>query len=132
MQWYPLRCFHKGANIYYIVYTRHKLRKNYYQNNKIKMHQSSKLLVTYKERSCFDHSDYQTHLMYAEVAWVLVSSETHVQPQIILDPDYLPNYPFVYYDYDYNSNGKIASKSCHRKRRHIFRCIESKSRRLWM
>ena len=80
------------------------------------MHQSSKLLVTYKERSCFDHSDYQTHLMYAEVAWVLVSSETHVQPQIILDPDYLPNYPFVYYDYDYNSNGKIASKSCHRKR----------------
>ena len=27
------------------------------------------------------------HLMYSEVAWVLVSLGTHVQPQIILDPD---------------------------------------------
>ena len=26
------------------------------------------------------------HLMYAEIAWVLVSSRTQVQPQIILDP----------------------------------------------
>ena len=32
------------------------------------------------------------HLMYSEVAWVLVSSGTQVQPQIILDPDYLPDY----------------------------------------
>ena len=31
------------------------------------------------------------HLMYAEVAWVLVSSGTQVQPQIILYPDYLPD-----------------------------------------
>ena len=30
--------------------------------------------------------------MYAEVALVLVSSGTQVQPQIILDPDYLPDY----------------------------------------
>ena len=37
--------------------------------------------------------------MYAEVAWVLVSSETQVQPQIILDPDYLPDYLSVSYDY---------------------------------
>ena len=30
--------------------------------------------------------------MYAEVAWVLVSSGTQNQPQIIHDPDYLPDY----------------------------------------
>ena len=39
--------------------------------------------------------------MYAEVAWVLVSSITHVQPQIILDPDYLPDYLSVSYGYDF-------------------------------
>ena len=37
--------------------------------------------------------------MYSEVAWVLVSSGTQVQPQIILDPDYLPDDLFVSYDY---------------------------------
>ena len=36
--------------------------------------------------------------MYAEVAWVLVSSGTQVQPQVILDPDYLPDYLSVSYD----------------------------------
>ena len=39
------------------------------------------------------------HLMYAEVAWVLVSSGTQVQPQVILDPGYLPDYLSVSYDY---------------------------------
>ena len=39
------------------------------------------------------------HLKYAEVAWVLVSSGTQVQSQIILDPDYLPGYLSVSYDY---------------------------------
>ena len=39
------------------------------------------------------------HLMYAEVAWVLVSSTTQVQPQIILDPDYLPDHLSVSHDY---------------------------------
>ena len=38
--------------------------------------------------------------MYAEVAWVLVSLGTQVQLQIILDPDYLPDYLSVSYDYD--------------------------------
>ena len=38
--------------------------------------------------------------MYAEVAWVLVSSGTQVQAQITLDPDYLPDYFSVPYDYD--------------------------------
>ena len=37
--------------------------------------------------------------MYAGITWVLVSSGTQVQPQKILDPDYLSDYPFVSYDY---------------------------------
>ena len=38
--------------------------------------------------------------MHSEVAWVLVSSRTPVQLQIILKPDYLPNYLSVSYDDD--------------------------------
>ena len=34
----------------------------------------------------------------SEIAWVLVSSGTQVQPQIILEPDCLPYYLFVSYD----------------------------------
>ena len=37
--------------------------------------------------------------MYSEVAWVLVSSGTQVQSQIILVPDYLPDYLSVFCDY---------------------------------
>ena len=48
------------------------------------------------------------HLMYAEVAWVLVSLGTQVQPQVILDPNYLPDYLSVSYDYD-----EIQMKSCY-------------------
>ena len=40
--------------------------------------------------------------MYAVVAWVLVSSGTKAQPQVILDPDYLPDYLSVCYDYETN------------------------------
>ena len=40
------------------------------------------------------------HLMYPEVAWVLVSSGTQVQLQIILNLDYLPDYIFVSNDYE--------------------------------
>ena len=39
------------------------------------------------------------HLMYAKIAWVLVSSVTQVQSQVILDIDYLPDYISVSYDY---------------------------------
>ena len=38
------------------------------------------------------------HLMYSEVAWVLVSSGPQFQPQLILVPDYLS----VSYDYGQN------------------------------
>ena len=47
----------------------------------------------------FQHIQY-LHLMYAEVVWVLVSLGTQVQPQIILDPDYLLDYLFVSDDYE--------------------------------
>ena len=39
------------------------------------------------------------HLMDSEVAWILVSSGTQVHPQITLNPDYLPEYLSVSYDY---------------------------------
>ena len=65
------------------------------------IYQCSKKLVTYKEYCCFDHSDFPAHSMFtsdvAEVAWV--SSGTQVQPQVILDPDYLQDYLSVSYDY---------------------------------
>ena len=48
--------------------------------------------------------------MYAEVAWVLVSSGTQVQPQIILDPDYLLDYLSVSYDYDRFNHCKHCMK----------------------
>ena len=35
------------------------------------------------------------YLMYSDVAWALLSLGTQVQPQIILDPDYLHDYPSV-------------------------------------
>ena len=41
-----------------------------------------------------------SHLRYSEVASVLVSLGTQVQPQILLDPEYLPDYLCVSYDYD--------------------------------
>ena len=49
----------------------------------------------------FQHIQF-LHLMYAEVAWVLVPSGPQVQPQIIPDPDYLPDYLSVSYDYANN------------------------------
>ena len=39
------------------------------------------------------------HLMNSEVAWVVVSLETQIQLQIILDPDFLPDYLSVSYNY---------------------------------
>ena len=66
------------------------------------------------------------HLMYAEVAWALVSSGAQVQPQIILSPDYLPDYLSV--SYDYGSTNPITSIffffsffTCHRHNsKHLF------------
>ena len=33
--------------------------------------------------------------MYSEVAWVLVSSGAQVQPQITVNPDDTPDFPFL-------------------------------------
>ena len=49
-------------------------------------------IVTFRHIRCL-------HQMYAEVAWVLVFSGTQVQSQVILDPNYLPHYLSVSYDY---------------------------------
>ena len=38
--------------------------------------------------------------MYAEVAWLLVTSGTQAQPQVIFNSDYLPDYLSVSYGYD--------------------------------
>ena len=38
--------------------------------------------------------------MSSEVTWVLLSSGTQVQLQIILKPDYLPDYLSISYDYE--------------------------------
>ena len=57
------------------------------------MYQSSKELLTFR------HIQY-LHLMYAEIAWGLVSLGVHVQPQVIVDPDYLPDYLSISYGYD--------------------------------
>ena len=49
-------------------------------------------ILTFRDIQCL-------HLMYAEVAWVLVSSGTQVQLQVIPDPDYLPDYLSISHDY---------------------------------
>ena len=54
-----------------------------------------------KEYSCFDLAHIQcSHLMYSEVAWVVVSSWSQVRLQIILDPDCLADHLSFSYDYD--------------------------------
>ena len=54
---------------------------------------------SHKEYSCFDFPAHRFHLMNSEVVWVLVSSGTQVQPQIIPDPEYLPDYISVSQNY---------------------------------
>ena len=49
------------------------------------------------------------HLINSEAALVLVSSGTQVQPQIMLDPDYLLDYLSVSYDYGNNSSFKRSA-----------------------
>ena len=39
------------------------------------------------------------YLMNSKVAWVLVSFGTQVQPQIILNPEHLPDYRSMSYDF---------------------------------
>ena len=55
-------------------------------------HIKNKVVLIFRHIQCL-------HLIYSEVDWVLVSSGTQVQPQIILDPDNLPDYLSLSYDY---------------------------------
>ena len=68
------------------------------------MYQCSKKLVKYKEYSCFDHSDFAIYSMFTfDVYWGSLGTTifgSQVQPQIVLDPDYLPDYLSVFDDYD--------------------------------
>ena len=49
--------------------------------------------------SCFDFPAHSMFTFDKEVAWVLVSSGSQTQPQIILNPDYLPDYLSISNDY---------------------------------
>ena len=52
------------------------------------------------------------HFMNFEVAWALVSFRTLFQPQIVLDPGYLPDYLSVSYHYNFTIfSGFSASKT---------------------
>ena len=55
-------------------------------------HIKNKVALVFRHIQCL-------HLMNSEIAWVLVSSGTQVQLQIILNPDYIPDYLSVSYDY---------------------------------
>ena len=56
-------------------------------------HINNTVVLTFRYIQCL-------HLMNFEVAQILVSLETQVHPQIILDPDFLPDYLSISYDYD--------------------------------
>ena len=49
--------------------------------------------------------------MYSDIAWVLVSSRTQVQPEIILDSDYLPDYLSISHDYNISKYNPLADSS---------------------
>ena len=49
-------------------------------------------------------------LMNSDVAWVLLSSGSQVQPLIKLDPDYLPDYLSVSYDYDLENESLVLDE----------------------
>ena len=69
------------------------------------MYECSKKLATCKEHCCFHYSDFSAHS-----TWVLVSSGTQVQPQVILDPDYLSDYLSVSYDYGSRNSAGVKSR----------------------
>ena len=59
----------------------------------------------------FSRNNQCLHLMNSEVAWVLVSLGTQAQPQIMLDPDHLSDYLYVFSDYVKSNH--IFCKNCH-------------------
>ena len=61
--------------------------------------------------------------MYAEIAWVLVSSGTQVQPQVMLDPDCLPDYLSVSYDYAISENVWNGTEIFELVKNIVLRCL---------
>ena len=76
---------------------------------------------SYSEKTCRENADASRphkilrfsrtfnvclHLMYFEAAWGLVSPKAQVFPQIILNPDCLPNYLSVSCDYGWFKQNK--------------------------
>ena len=61
--------------------------------------------------------------MYAEIAWVLVSWRTQVQPEVIADADYLPDYLYVFMTIaittfvSFNKCCKSIKRNCQNKMR---------------
>ena len=53
-------------------------------------HIKNTVVLIFQHIHCLD-------VMNSEVAWVLVSSGTHDQPQIIFNSDYLPDYLSISY-----------------------------------
>ena len=62
-------------------------------------HIKNTVVLIFRHIQCLD-------LMNTEVAWVLVSSGTQIQPQILLDPDYLPDYLSISCDYKFTYREK--------------------------
>ena len=61
------------------------------------------------------------HLMYLEVTCVTVSSGTQVQPQIILDLEYPPDYLSISHDYGYVSWFRMQDGIVRKKPKRNFR-----------
>ena len=75
-----------------------------YQCSKKAGHLNNTVILIFQQIQCLN-------LMYSGVAWVLLSSRKQVQPQIILDTDYLPDYLFFSYDFATMLHSRIFSFS---------------------
>ena len=64
------------------------------------------------------------NLMISGEAWVLLSSGSQVQPQIMLDPDYPPDYLSASYDYDSTDHDeKLQDMKFHLMCLHIIKFV---------
>ena len=83
----------RGATIYCIVYTRlNQLKTEGISGLQEFSHINKTVVLIFQYFYCL-------YLMYSDIAWVLVSSRTQVQLQIIIKPHYLPDHLSVSIDY---------------------------------
>ena len=95
-------CSRIGATIYYLFYSRlNQLKTDLKKEDTLLLQETCHLKnIVYH---CF-------HFMRSEVSWVIVSSRSQVQPQIILDLDYLSHYLSI--SYDYETSMVLSGSSC--------------------